>query len=82
MLDEPIHWDRMSRGTKWPKMVLTFADGSVEHTDGSTYQCQHGLRKNGKRPVNIEVLEDVDNEVLSCLYNSLSVNGTISKVEL
>ena len=53
MLDKSIYWDRMSCGIKWPKMVLTYKDGSIEETDGTTYQCQHGLRSSGKRPIKI-----------------------------
>ena len=67
MLDESIHWDRMSKGVKWPKMTLTYSDGSVEYTDGSTYQYQHGLKRNGKRPVKIELGEKVTLEMLDTL---------------
>ena len=80
MLDKSIHWDRMSKGIQWPKMKLTYADDSVEYTDGITYQNEHGLRKDGKRPIKIEVEEDTSNEMLSYLYTSLGYGGTLIDV--
>ena len=77
MLDVSVNWDRMSKGIQWPKMKLTYVDGSVECTDGTTYQYEHGLRKKGKRPVKIEVQEDVSNEMSSYLYTSLGYDGTL-----
>ena len=77
MLDVSVNWGRMSKGIQWPKMKLTYVDGSVECTDGTTYQYEHGLRKKGKRPVKIEVQEDVSNEMSSYLYTSLGYDGTL-----
>ena len=78
MLDKSVNWDRMSRGVKWPKMTLTYSDGSVEHTKGTTYQYEHGLRRNGRRPVKIELNENsVDSDTLDHLRNSLAVNGDL-----
>lgn len=74
MLDKSVYWDRISKGIKWPKMVLTYSDGSTEQTDGSTYQYEHGLRTHGKRPIKIELEET---EVLSYLCNSLATNGKV-----
>ena len=76
-LDKSIHWDRMSNGVHWPKMTLIYSDGHKEYTEGDTYQYQHGLRKDGKRPAKIEVEEDVSNEMSSYLYTSLSYDGTL-----
>ena len=77
MLDESIYWDRMSYGIKWPKMVLTYKDGSTEETDGTTYQYQHGLRSNGKRPIKIDLLEETDEETLGYLYSTLAPFGEV-----
>ncbi len=77
MLDKSIYWDRMSCGIKWPKMVLTYKDGSIEETDGTTYQYQHGLRSNGKRPIKIVLLEETDEEIISYLYNALAAFGEV-----
>jgi len=77
MLDKSIYWDRMSHGIKWPKMVLTYKDGSIEETDGTTYQYQHGLRSNGKRPTKIVLLEETDEETISYLYNALAAFGEV-----
>ncbi len=77
MLDKSIYWDRMSYGIKWPKMVLTYKDGSIEETDGTTYQYQHGLRLNGKRPIKIVLLEETDEETISYLYNALAAFGEV-----
>ena len=77
MLDESIHWDRISYGVKWPKMVLTYKDGSTEETDGTTYQYQHGLKSNGKRPIKIVLLEETDEETISYLYSSLAFLGEV-----
>ena len=80
MLDKSIHWDRMSKGIKWPKMKLTYVDGSSEYTDGTTYQYEHGLCNNGKRPIKIELMESVSTEMSSYLYTSLSYEGTLVDV--
>ena len=77
MLDESIHWDRMSYGIKWPKAVMTYKDGSTEETDGTTYQYQHGLRSNGKRPIKIVLLEETDEETISYLYSTLAPLGEV-----
>ena len=79
-LDESIHWDRMSKGVQWPKMRLTYVDDSVEYIDGTTYQYEHGLRKDGKRPIKIELMESVSTEMSSYLYTSLSYDGTLIDV--
>ena len=80
MLDVSVNWDRMSKGIQWPKMKLTYVDGSTEYTDGTTFQYEHGLRKDGKRPIKIEVQEDASNEMLSYLYTSLSYDGMLIDV--
>ena len=77
MLDKSIHWDRMSKGIKWPKMVLTYKDGSTEETDGNTYQYQHGLRLKGKRPIKIILLEETDEETISYLYSAIAPFGEV-----
>ncbi len=77
MLDESIYWDRMSRGIKWPIAVMTYKDGSTEETDGTTYQCQHGLRSNGKRPIKIVLLEEIDEETIGYLYSTLAPLGEV-----
>ena len=80
MLDVSVNWDRMSKGIQWPKMKLTYVDNSVECTDGTTYQCEHGLRSNGKRPIKIELMESVSTEMSSYLYTSLGYDGTLVDV--
>ena len=80
MLDVSVNWDRMSKGIQWPKMKLIYVDGSTEYTDGTTFQYEHGLRKDGKRPIKIEVQEDASNEMLSYLYTSLGYDGTLIDV--
>ena len=77
MLDKSIHWNRMSYGVKWPKAVMTYKDGSTEETDGTTYQCQHGLRHNGKRPTRIDLLEETDDDTISYLYSALAPFGEV-----
>ena len=62
-LDKSIRWDRMSRGYKWPKMILTFDNDVIIETNGLTYQCEHGLRLNGKRPKTVTILEDIEDEL-------------------
>ena len=81
MLAVSVNWDRMSKGVQWPKMKLTYVDGSVEYTDGTTYQYEHGLRNDGgKRPIKIELMESVSTEMSSYLYTSLSYDGTLIDV--
>ena len=78
MLDKSMCWDRMSKGIQWPKMQLLYKDGNVEETDGTTYQYEHGLRVNGRRPIKITLLCDDDDELMDYLkYVVQPLTGTV-----
>lgn len=55
-------WDRMSKGYPLPRMVLVYKDGTIRDILTS-YQCFVDMRHKQQRPVTIEVLEDVLEEV-------------------